>query len=214
MDPVPNEAYWLEAIDRSRPTSPLSGERKLDVVCVGGGYTSLVTAYLLKKRDPGLRVAVLESHYIGFGSSGRNAGMVLQEPHLERVAARGADAVRFTYDETVRSVDFIEELTREEGFDCELERNGFLDIALLPEHERENEEKRRRAASVGIELETVDRGRDAGRDRERALSLRAPLPQGGVPPPGQVRRRTRRGRAEAGRRDLRRDAGDEPARRR
>ena len=48
--------------------------------------------------------------------------MALHEPHLERARKRGVDSVRFTYDETVSTIDWIEELVREEGFDCELER--------------------------------------------------------------------------------------------
>ncbi|HLE70320.1 MAG TPA: FAD-dependent oxidoreductase, partial [Vicinamibacteria bacterium] len=74
---TPNESFWLEAIDRTRLQPPLEGARKADVVCLGGGYTSLVTAYLLKKRNPGLEVAVLEGSYVGFGASGRNGGMAL-----------------------------------------------------------------------------------------------------------------------------------------
>ena len=99
---------------------------------VGGGYTSLVTAYLLKKRDPGLEVAVLEGSYVGFGSSGRNAGMVLHEPHLERIRNGGAESVRFTYDETIRTIDFIEELTREEDFDCSSSARGTSTSLCIP----------------------------------------------------------------------------------
>jgi len=154
---TPNESFWLEAIDRSRLEPPLEGERKADVVCLGGGYTSLVTAYLLKKRNPGLEVAVLEGNYVGFGASGRNGGMALHEPHLDRARKRGAERVRFTYGETVRTIDWIEELAREEGFDCELEHTGYLEIALYPKHERENEEKEKVCRNLGIELELFDR---------------------------------------------------------
>lgn len=154
---APNESYWLEAIDRENLTPPLEGEHEADVVCLGGGYTSLVSAHLLKKRHPELEVAVLEGSYVGFGSSGRNGGMALHEPHLERIGRRGRDSVRFTYDETVRTIDFIEELSREEGFDCELERTGYLEIALHGRHQRELEEKEKRCREVGIELEILDR---------------------------------------------------------
>jgi glycine/D-amino acid oxidase-like deaminating enzyme len=154
---TPNESFWLEAIDRTRLEPPLEGERKADVVCLGGGYTSLVTAYLLKKRNPGLEVAVLEGNYVGFGASGRNGGMALHEPHLDRARKRGVERVRFTYDETVRAIDWIEELASEEGFDCELERTGYLEIALYPKHERENEEKERACHKAGIDLELFDR---------------------------------------------------------
>jgi glycine/D-amino acid oxidase-like deaminating enzyme len=154
---TPNESFWLEAIDRTQLEPPLDGEKKADVVCLGGGYTSLVTAYLLKNRNPGLEVAVLEGRYVGFGASGRNGGMALHEPHLDRAEKRGIDRVRFTYDETVRTIDWIEDLARDEKFDCELERTGYLEIALYPRHERENEEKERACREAGIELELFDR---------------------------------------------------------
>lgn len=154
---VPNESFWLEAIDREHLEPPLEADLEADVVCLGGGYTSLVCAYLLKKRNPGLEVAVVEANYVGFGASGRNGGMALHEPHLERLAKRGRSAIRFTYDETVATIDFIDSLSKEEGFDCELERTGYLEIALWPRHQRKNEEKERACRAVGIELETLDR---------------------------------------------------------
>jgi glycine/D-amino acid oxidase-like deaminating enzyme len=156
---APNESFWLEAIDRERLEPALEGEVRADVVCLGGGYTSLVCAYLLKKRNPGLEVAVVEASYVGFGASGRNGGMALHEPHLERLARRGGSAIRFTYDETVATIDFVDSLSKEEGFDCELERTGYLEIALWPRHQRRNEEKERACRAVGIELETLDRER-------------------------------------------------------
>jgi glycine/D-amino acid oxidase-like deaminating enzyme len=154
---VPNESFWLEAIDRDHLEPALEGERRADVVCLGGGYTSLVCAYLLKKRNPGLEVAVVEANYVGFGASGRNGGMALHEPHLGRLSRRGRIAIRFTYDETVATIDFIDALSKEEEFDCELERTGYLEVALWPRHQRKNEEKERACRAAGIELETLDR---------------------------------------------------------
>jgi glycine/D-amino acid oxidase-like deaminating enzyme len=44
------------------------------VAIVGGGFTGLWTARELKRRDPGLRICVLEKSVCGFGASGRNGG--------------------------------------------------------------------------------------------------------------------------------------------
>jgi glycine/D-amino acid oxidase-like deaminating enzyme len=182
---TPNESFWLEAIDRSRLEPPLEGERKADVVCLGGGYTSLVTAYLLKKRNPGLEVAVLEGNYVGFGASGRNGGMALHEPHLDRARKRGAERVRFTYDETVRTIDWIEELAREEGFDCDLERTGYLEIALYAKHERENEEKERACRDVGVELELFDREKMGSAIRSERFGGALHFPKAAILHPGK-----------------------------
>ena len=58
MTVAPNDSYWAEAIEQAqtRLEPALDGAHTADVVCVGGGYTSLVTAYLLKKREPSLDI--------------------------------------------------------------------------------------------------------------------------------------------------------------
>jgi glycine/D-amino acid oxidase-like deaminating enzyme len=182
---VPNESFWLEAIDQERLEPALQGDHRADVVCLGGGYTSLVSAYLLKKRNPAIEVAVLEANYVGFGASGRNGGMALHEPHLERLGRRGADAIRFTYDETVATIDFIDALSKEEDFDCELERTGYLEIALWPRHQRKNEEKERACRAVGIELETLDRERMRATIRSERFVGALHYPRAAVLHPGK-----------------------------
>jgi hypothetical protein len=49
-----------------------------DVVIVGGGIVGCSTAYWLGRKQPSLRVAILEARTLGAGASGRNAGFVLQ----------------------------------------------------------------------------------------------------------------------------------------
>jgi glycine/D-amino acid oxidase-like deaminating enzyme len=56
------------------PRAPLREHLDVDVAIVGGGFTGLWTARELKRRDPSLRVAVLEKSVCGFGASGRNGG--------------------------------------------------------------------------------------------------------------------------------------------
>ena len=53
---------------------PLQGDVRADVIVVGGGLTGLSTALHLAEK--GVNVAVLESHEVGWGASGRNGGQV------------------------------------------------------------------------------------------------------------------------------------------
>ena len=67
------KSYWLTTREY-KPGESLRGEIEVDVAIIGGGFTGLSSAYHLKKTEPDLRVALLESQVIGFGASGRNGG--------------------------------------------------------------------------------------------------------------------------------------------
>ena len=68
-------SFWLETSeDDLTPRPALEGSLDVDVAILGAGYTGLWTAYYLLRRDPGLRIAVLERDIAGFGASGRNGG--------------------------------------------------------------------------------------------------------------------------------------------
>src|SRR5437868_14921705 len=68
-------SFWLETCgDDLTPRPPLDGWTDADVAILGAGYTGLWTAYYLLRREPSLRVAVVEQAIAGFGASGRNGG--------------------------------------------------------------------------------------------------------------------------------------------
>ncbi|WP_081986401.1 FAD-dependent oxidoreductase [Chitinibacter sp. ZOR0017] len=71
--------WFADAYRRAAPPPPqvLQGEHSCDVAIVGGGYTGLWTAIMLKQAQPQLRVALIEQDRIGAGASGRNGGCLL-----------------------------------------------------------------------------------------------------------------------------------------
>src|SRR3954451_24742724 len=68
-------SFWLEtSADDLTPRPRLDESIDVDVAVMGAGYTGLWTAYYLLRREPSLRVAVVERQIAGFGASGRNGG--------------------------------------------------------------------------------------------------------------------------------------------
>ena len=67
-------AWWQDGAPPDAEAEPLSGEAEADVAIVDGGYTGLSTAPALKRREPALRVAVLEAEHVGAGYSGNGVG--------------------------------------------------------------------------------------------------------------------------------------------
>ena len=68
-----NSLWGTQAIANPVKTQ-LQESIKADVLVVGGGYTGLSSA--LHLAEQGVSVVVLEARSIGFGASGRNAGLV------------------------------------------------------------------------------------------------------------------------------------------
>lgn len=75
QSPISPGRSWYEDSLPDRPTYPrLDGDRRADVVIVGGGFTGLSAAAHLAKA--GTNVVLIEAHRFGDGASGRNGGQL------------------------------------------------------------------------------------------------------------------------------------------
>jgi glycine/D-amino acid oxidase-like deaminating enzyme len=136
--PFSEKSYWLSTRDYA-PGQPLSADIDVDVAIVGGGFTGLSTAYHLKKKEPGLRIAILESEVIGFGASGRNGGfnMTLFGLTLGITALRfGKRKAREAHLYMEKAVDLLRDLVAELDLDCDYEHPGFLRVATSEKYRR------------------------------------------------------------------------------
>lgn len=137
-DPTPRAAsFWLETSgDDLAPRPPLDGSTDADVAILGAGYTGLWTAYYLARRDPGLRIVVVEREIAGFGASGRNGAWCAPDLNisLERLAhLHGHDGARRIQAATYEAVDEIGRVTAAEGVDAGWHRGGNLIVARGPQ---------------------------------------------------------------------------------
>ncbi|WP_327590873.1 FAD-binding oxidoreductase [Nonomuraea sp. NBC_00507] len=149
-------SYWYRQIGLPERRPALPGPRDYDVAIVGGGYTGLWTAYYLKKADPGLRIAILEKEFAGFGASGRNGGWLSAEfagSRRRHAKARGRQAMIDLQHAMFRAVDEVIAVAGEEGIDADLHKGGLIHVATNPA-------QRRRLREELAELRTWGYGED------------------------------------------------------
>ncbi|MDP7392894.1 MAG: FAD-binding oxidoreductase, partial [Alphaproteobacteria bacterium] len=94
MDLKPeSHGLWDATAPAPPETSALDREVETTVAIVGGGFTGMSAA--LHLAEAGISVALVEANEIGFGGSGRNAGLVnpgFWLPLPDMIKALGQDA--------------------------------------------------------------------------------------------------------------------------
>lgn len=117
------------AVDAIEPES-LQETLEADVLVVGAGFSGMSTA--LHLAEQGVSVVVLESHSVGFGGSGRNAGLVnagvWQTPDyvVEQLGAEaGSQFNQALYD----SPNLVFDLLNRYQIDCQGKQCGTINIA-------------------------------------------------------------------------------------
>ncbi|MDN2482934.1 FAD-dependent oxidoreductase [Vibrio agarivorans] len=121
-------SYWINNALESdeQVVTPLKQDIKVDVAIVGGGYTGLWSAILLKQKQPSLRVAVIERDICGSGASGFNGGCLLtwatKYPTLKKLY--GEKEARWLVQESEQVISEIQQFCDEHKIDAELFTNG------------------------------------------------------------------------------------------
>ena len=130
-------SLWQVEADPDGPdAAPLHGDRKADVVIVGGGYVGLWTAYWIKRQSPGTDVVVLDQGRCGDGASGRNGGFALtlwaKLPSLVRIM--GAEKAVMVCQQSEQAISDIGTFCAEHAVDAHFIQNGWLWVARARAH--------------------------------------------------------------------------------
>jgi len=147
------KSYWMTTREYL-PGGPLQEDIDVDVAIIGGGFTGLSSAYHIKKAEPNLRVALLESQVIGFGASGRNGGfnMTLFGLTLSITALRfGKQKAKEAHHYMERAVDYLKQLISDLNIDCDYEHPGFLRVATSEKYKKRILHEIELAHELGLE---------------------------------------------------------------
>lgn len=121
---------------------------------MGAGLTGLWTAYELQKRDPSLRITLLEKRIAGFGASGRNGGWcsalfpastaALEKRHGRAAAIAMRQAM-------IDTVDEVGAAAAEAGIDCHYRRGGTIVYARSETQWRAAQHEVEHARGYGVD---------------------------------------------------------------
>ncbi|NBF10915.1 NAD(P)/FAD-dependent oxidoreductase [Pseudomonas sp. Fl4BN1] len=155
-------SYYSATLNQETHYPTLQGNHQVDVVIIGGGFTGVATAVELAER--GLKVAIVESHKIGWGATGRNGGQVtgsLSGDAAMRKQMRrnlGDEVDDFIWNLRWRGHQIIQQRVARYAIACDL-KHGHLHAAYKPSHlpglRADYEEAVRRG--MGDEVSLLDR---------------------------------------------------------
>ncbi|AZD35216.1 O-acetylhomoserine sulfhydrylase [Pseudomonas chlororaphis subsp. aurantiaca] len=130
-------SYYSATLNDETAYPTLQGQVSVDVVIIGGGFTGVASAVELAEK--GLKVALVESHKIGWGATGRNGGQVtgsLSGDEAMRKQMRrtlGDEVDDFIWQLRWRGHRIIRQRVAKYAIACDL-KHGHLHAAYKPSH--------------------------------------------------------------------------------
>jgi glycine/D-amino acid oxidase-like deaminating enzyme len=128
-----SRSFWLQdalAHDPGVPCPPLEAHVVADVCIVGGGFCGLWTAIELSRREPAMRIVLVEGDIVGGEASGRNGGFFSSSwwdlPALVGFFGE-TDALRYAR-RLADAVADVGAFAREHAIDCWWHQDGTLAI--------------------------------------------------------------------------------------
>jgi glycine/D-amino acid oxidase-like deaminating enzyme len=146
------EGYWLEEAPEVEELPALEGERKADVVVIGGGYTGMWAAWHLKQLEPEADVVLLEGGRCGHGPSGRNGGFCnVMWFSLPNMRERWGDAEALAVAQAAEAaVIGIGEFCEREGVDAWYTPGGYLQVSTAEAHDSKWAEALNACRELGV----------------------------------------------------------------
>lgn len=125
-------SYWHATAEPLVPNDSLPFTA--EVAVIGGGMLGVWTTYWLAKA--GMKPLLLEKTAIGWGASGRNGGFLTGGSavgYQRQIDLLGAEKAREFQALTNMGEDMPHQVVAEEEIDCDLRRNGTINIVVTDE---------------------------------------------------------------------------------
>lgn len=176
------DSLWAATAGPAPATPPLTGDRRADVVVVGGGFTGLRAAIVLA--EAGADTVVVEAAEAGWGASGRNGGQVnplLPENTPDTVAAMiGAAAAEKLCRLAMDSADELFALIQRLGIHCDPRQEGWLRVAHCRAAARSWTRQCESWIAAGAEIEIIEGDRLAALTGSTAYVMGSLTRRGGA----------------------------------
>ena len=146
--------FWHVSAPPRGVRRPVEPGETYDVAIVGGGFTGLWTAKHLLDRADGARIAIFEAHDIGYGASGRNAGVLTNwMGHSPGSLLKlGADVGRAIHRDAVQSVRDVVDYITTNAIECDLDEVSLLYVSSNAANDRRIRRDLDAAAAIGDEV--------------------------------------------------------------
>ncbi len=151
--------YWLDNPAEPPAEAALRGDRRADLLIVGGGFTGLWAAIQAKEQMPELEVVLIEAGRVAHGASGRAGGIISTSvmhglPNAVRVFPNDiAELERFGH----LNLDGFEASLERYGIDADIEWNGEMTVAVDPAHLGQLREDHELHTHHGHDVQLLDR---------------------------------------------------------
>ncbi|MEO1456954.1 MAG: FAD-binding oxidoreductase, partial [Pseudomonadota bacterium] len=157
-------SLWDASAREAARYGPIEGDCDTELAIVGGGFTGLSTA--LHAAERGIDCRVLEARQIGYGGSGRNAGLVnagLWLPPQDIRAALGEARGAGLVDLLSGAPDYVFSLIEKHQIQCEGTRSGTIHAAHAPRGVADLERRAREWERLGAPVTLLSRAEAAER---------------------------------------------------
>lgn len=185
-------SWWLETSgDDLTPRPPLAGSVDVDVAILGAGFSGLWTAYYLLKRQPSLKIAIVEKEIAGFGASGRNGAWCTSQfpTSLEHLGQKYGKSTAVAVNQAMaETVDEVGRVAKAEGLDIDWRKGGAMIVARGPQQLPTVDHEAKATRELGLEAHFIRLTKDETDARVRIAGALGSLysPDTAVIHPGRL----------------------------